>query len=114
MFILEIKLVTGVVVFFCILLVEVASIFTLPHIAIRVLHRYECCQTIIFCCNNKAVALSECLALSSIYSGVFDNVLNVMIFTFLRIILRGVCLEILFLLKPQRYIHMDSKLKNVK
>ena len=43
-------------------------------------------------------------------SGIFENVLNIMIFMIaqsLQKIFRVVCLEMLVLLKSQRYIHMD-------
>ena len=62
------------------------------------------------------LALPKCVAWCNMFSGVFGNVLNVMIITFLCIrlqkILHIVCFEIRVLLKLQRQVDIDSYLKN--
>ena len=62
------------------------------------------------------LALPKCVVWCNMFSGVFGNVLNVMIITFLCIklqkILHIVCFEIRVLLKAQRQIDIDSWLKN--
>ena len=63
-----------------------------------------------YCYNISVVALSECLVLPNTSSAVFNNLFNVMVFTFLRKNFAGditwCFFEILVLLKSQRYIHI--------
>ena len=66
-------------------------------------------NSFICCYDISAKSIPECVTFSKKPSNIFGIVLNVMIFYAqnLEDILHRVCLQILVLFKPQRYIDMD-------